>query len=107
MKLELFSRLYGRVRAVCAPGAGRPFGDFAADRRAYRQPVLQIVRFIDYRTRCNENRIKLVPIARTTSLYDRNVIPLALTRTIYQIEMMQRKSITAAKRWTLCAASLI
>lgn len=50
---------------------------------------LQIVRFTDYQTRSNENRIKLVPIAPSRGIiYDRNGIPLALNRTIYQIEMM-------------------
>lgn len=53
---------------------------------------LQIVRFTDYQTRSNENRIKLVPIAPSRGIiYDRNGIPLALNRTIYQIEMMPEK----------------
>lgn len=46
---------------------------------------LQIVRFTDYQTRSNENRIKLVPIAPSRGIYDRNGIPLALTA-LYQIE---------------------
>lgn len=53
---------------------------------------LQIVRFTDYQTRSNENRIKLVPIAPSRGIiYDRNGIPTALNRTIYQIEMMPEK----------------
>ncbi|EHC53475.1 penicillin-binding protein 2 [Salmonella enterica subsp. enterica serovar Give str. S5-487] len=53
---------------------------------------LQILRFTDYQTRSNENRIKLVPIAPSRGIiYDRNGIPLALNRTIYQIEMMPEK----------------
>ena len=53
---------------------------------------LQIVRFTDYQTRSNENRIKLVPIAPSRGIiYDRNGTPLALNRTIYQIEMMPEK----------------
>lgn len=53
---------------------------------------LQIVRFTDYQTRSNENRIKLVPIPPSRGIiYDRNGIPLALNRTIYQIEMMPEK----------------
>jgi len=53
---------------------------------------LQILRFTDYQTRSNENRIKLVPIPPSRGIiYDRNGIPLALNRTIYQIEMMPEK----------------
>src|SRR5471030_2165737 len=53
---------------------------------------LQIVRFEDYRTRSNDNRIKLVPIAPSRGIiYDRNGIPLALNRTIYQLEVMPEK----------------
>ncbi|ANI28444.1 penicillin-binding protein 2 [Yersinia entomophaga] len=53
---------------------------------------LQIVRFEDYRTRSNENRIKLVPIAPSRGMiYDRNGIPLAMNRTIYQLELMPEK----------------
>lgn len=53
---------------------------------------LQIVRFNDYQTRSNENRIKLVPIPPSRGIiYDRNGTPLALNRTIYQIEMMPEK----------------
>ncbi|WP_226569109.1 peptidoglycan DD-transpeptidase MrdA [Mangrovibacter yixingensis] len=53
---------------------------------------LQIVRHDDYQTRSNENRIKLVPIAPTRGIiYDRNGTPLALNRTIYQLEMMPEK----------------
>ena len=40
---------------------------------------LQIVRYTDYQTRSNENRIKLVPIAPSRGIiYDRNGTPLAL-----------------------------
>ncbi|QQG27442.1 peptidoglycan DD-transpeptidase MrdA [Pectobacterium carotovorum] len=53
---------------------------------------LQIVRVDDYRTRSNENRIKLVPIAPSRGIiYDRNGIPLALNRTIYQLELVPDK----------------
>ncbi|WP_114191742.1 peptidoglycan DD-transpeptidase MrdA [Edaphovirga cremea] len=53
---------------------------------------IQIVRFEDYRTRSNENRIKLVPIAPSRGIiYDRNGIPLALNRTIYQLELVPEK----------------
>ena len=53
---------------------------------------LQIVRFDDYSTRSNENRIKLVPVAPSRGIiYDRNGIPLALNRTIYQIELVPEK----------------
>lgn len=53
---------------------------------------LQITRFEDYRTRSNENRIKLVPIAPSRGIiYDRNGIPLALNRVIYQLEVMPEK----------------
>lgn len=53
---------------------------------------LQVVRYEDYRTRSNENRIKLVPIAPSRGIiYDRNGTPLALNRTIYQLELMPEK----------------
>ncbi|XOD69944.1 MAG: peptidoglycan DD-transpeptidase MrdA [Sodalis sp. (in: enterobacteria)] len=53
---------------------------------------LQIIRFEDYRTRSNENRIKLVPIAPNRGIiYDRNGTPLALNRTIYQLEVVPEK----------------
>src|SRR5476649_1593339 len=53
---------------------------------------LQITRFEYYLTRANENRIKLVPIAPSRGIiYDRNGIPLALNRTIYQLELMPEK----------------
>ena len=53
---------------------------------------VQIVRFNDYQTRSNENRIKLVPIPPSRGIiYDRNGTPLALNRTIYQLEMMPEK----------------
>ena len=49
---------------------------------------LQILRFEDYKTRSNENRIKLVPIAPSRGMiYDRNGTPLAFNRTIYQLEV--------------------
>ena len=61
---------------------------------------LQIVRFTDYQTRSNENRIKLVPIAPSRGIiYDRNGTPLALNRTIYQIEMMPEKVDNVQDRW--------
>lgn len=53
---------------------------------------LQIVRFDDYSTRSNQNRIKLVPIAPSRGIiYDRNGVPLALNRTIYQLELVPEK----------------
>ncbi len=53
---------------------------------------LQIRRHDDYQTRSNQNRIKLVPIPPSRGvIYDRNGVPLALNRTIYQVEMMPEK----------------
>ncbi|MCW6032094.1 peptidoglycan DD-transpeptidase MrdA [Pantoea sp. JK] len=53
---------------------------------------LQILRFDDYSTRSNENRIKLVPVAPSRGIiFDRNGVPLALNRTIYQAELMPEK----------------
>lgn len=53
---------------------------------------LQITRFEIYQTRSNENRIKLVPIAPSRGIiYARNGEPLALNRTIYQLELMPEK----------------
>ncbi|MGL4859772.1 MAG: peptidoglycan DD-transpeptidase MrdA [Enterobacteriaceae bacterium] len=49
---------------------------------------LQINRYEDYSTRSNQNRIKLMPLAPNRGIiYDRNGIPLALNRTIYQLEI--------------------
>lgn len=53
---------------------------------------LQIFRFDDYSTRSNQNRIKLVPVAPSRGIiFDRNGIPLALNRTIYQAELIPEK----------------
>ncbi|WP_350304870.1 peptidoglycan DD-transpeptidase MrdA [Photorhabdus viridis] len=53
---------------------------------------LQITRHEDYQTRSNENRIKLVPIAPSRGIiYDRKGTPLALNRTIYQLEIVPEK----------------
>ena len=53
---------------------------------------LQIVRHEDYQTRSNDNRIKLVPIPPSRGIiYDRNGVPLALNRTIYQLEVIPEK----------------
>ncbi|PLK59365.1 penicillin-binding protein 2 [Candidatus Palibaumannia cicadellinicola] len=53
---------------------------------------LQVTNFEDYRTRSNENRIKLVPLAPNRGIiYDRNGTPLALNRTIYQLELVAEK----------------
>ncbi|WP_044104692.1 peptidoglycan DD-transpeptidase MrdA [secondary endosymbiont of Ctenarytaina eucalypti] len=53
---------------------------------------LQIVCCESYRTRSNENRIKLLPIAPSRGIiYDRNGTPLALNRTIYQLELVRGK----------------
>lgn len=53
---------------------------------------LQVTRFEYYFTRSNENRIKLVPIAPSRGIiYDRNGTPLALNRTIYQLELIPEK----------------
>lgn len=53
---------------------------------------LQIQRYDDYRTRSNLNRIKLVPVAPGRGIiYDRNKIPLAINRTIFQAELVPEK----------------
>ena len=53
---------------------------------------LQILRFEDYSTRSNQNRIKLVPVAPSRGIiYDRNGVALALNRTIYQAELVPEK----------------
>ncbi|AIN47148.1 peptidoglycan DD-transpeptidase MrdA [Candidatus Palibaumannia cicadellinicola] len=53
---------------------------------------LQVTNFEDYRTRSNENRIKLVPLTPSRGIiYDRNGTPLALNRTIYQLELVVEK----------------
>ncbi|CAO97399.1 peptidoglycan DD-transpeptidase MrdA [Erwinia tasmaniensis] len=53
---------------------------------------LQIIRFNDYSTRSNANRIKLVPVAPSRGIiYDRSGVPLAQNRTIYQLELVPEK----------------
>lgn len=53
---------------------------------------LQVLHFEDFSTRSNQNRIKLVPVAPSRGLiYDRNGLPLALNRTIYQLELVPQK----------------
>ncbi|SET36469.1 penicillin-binding protein 2 [Thorsellia anophelis] len=49
---------------------------------------LQIYRFEHYQTESDSNRIKLLPIAPVRGLiYDRNGIPLAIHRSIWQLEI--------------------
>ncbi|WP_348666669.1 peptidoglycan DD-transpeptidase MrdA [Arsenophonus symbiont of Ornithomya chloropus] len=53
---------------------------------------LQVIKHDDYKTLSNDNRIKLVPIPPTRGIiYDRNGIPIALNRTVYQLELMPEK----------------
>lgn len=53
---------------------------------------LQVISYNDYRTRSNENRIKLVPVPPGRGLvYDRNGVLLAFNRTIYQLELTPEK----------------
>lgn len=53
---------------------------------------LQVVCFESYKTRSNENSIKLIPIAPNRGIiYDRNGTPLALNITIYQLELVPAK----------------
>ncbi|SJN53335.1 penicillin-binding protein 2 [Vibrio ruber] len=50
--------------------------------------TLQVVQFQDYRTRSNDNRIKIVPIAPNRGLiYDRNGVLLAENRPIFDLEI--------------------
>ncbi|VFP78599.1 Peptidoglycan D,D-transpeptidase MrdA [Candidatus Erwinia haradaeae] len=54
--------------------------------------LLQIIRYRDYSTRSNANRIKLVPVApRRGMICDRNGVLLAFNRTIYQLEIVPEK----------------
>lgn len=49
---------------------------------------LQVVRYNDYSTRSNGNRIKIIPIPPDRGLiYDRNGVPLSVNQTIYQLEI--------------------
>ncbi|MDT9587412.1 MAG: peptidoglycan DD-transpeptidase MrdA [Candidatus Arsenophonus melophagi] len=55
---------------------------------------LQVIRYSDYQTRSNNNRIKLVPIPPSRGIiYDRNGIPLAFNQTFYQLEIIPEKII--------------
>lgn len=54
---------------------------------------LQIAQFNYYRTRSNENRIKVIPIPPNRGIiYDRNGIPLAINNTVYQLEVIPEKT---------------
>lgn len=76
MKLQNSFRDYTAESALFVRRALVAFGDFAADGVLIANLYnLQIVRFTDYQTRSNENRIKLVPIAPSRGIiYDRNGI---------------------------------
>ena len=53
---------------------------------------LQIVQYQDYRTRSNDNRIKVVPISPNRGLiYDRNGLLLAENRPIFNLEIVPEK----------------
>lgn len=53
---------------------------------------LQVVRYDDYQTRSNHNRIKILPVSPIRGLiYDRNGVELAINRTIYQLEVIPDK----------------
>ncbi|WMY95143.1 MAG: peptidoglycan DD-transpeptidase MrdA [Arsenophonus sp.] len=55
---------------------------------------LQVIKHDNYKTLSNENRIKLVPIPPNRGIiYDRNGIPIAVNRTVYQLELMPEKII--------------
>lgn len=56
---------------------------------AARSWYLQVVKFEDYQTRSNDNRISVQPIAPKRGLiYDRNGVLLAENRSIYALEMV-------------------
>ncbi len=53
---------------------------------------IQVNQFQDYKTRSNDNRIKVVPIAPNRGLiYDRNGILLAENRPIFSLELTPEK----------------
>jgi penicillin-binding protein 2 len=53
---------------------------------------LQVVHFQDYKTRSNDNRIKILPIAPNRGLiYDRNGVLLAENRPIFNLEITPEK----------------
>ena len=53
---------------------------------------LQVDSYQDYKTRSNENRVKLVPIAPNRGLiYDRNGILLAENKPVYSLDMIPEK----------------
>ncbi|VFP87757.1 peptidoglycan DD-transpeptidase MrdA [Candidatus Erwinia haradaeae] len=54
--------------------------------------LLQVIRYREYTTLSNANRIKLVPVApRRGLICDRNGVLLACNRTIYQLEIVPEK----------------
>ncbi|MCS5931414.1 hypothetical protein LNQ03_04215 [Klebsiella pneumoniae subsp. pneumoniae] len=78
MKLQNSFRDYtAESLAVRAPGAGRFLGILLLTGVLIANLYnVQIVRFDDYQTRSNENRIKLVPIPPSRGIiYDRNGTP--------------------------------
>lgn len=53
---------------------------------------LQIIRYADYTTRSNDNRIKIIPIApERGKIFDRNGTPLAINQTVYKLEIIPDK----------------
>lgn len=100
---------------------GHPFRDYSAEQQLFAKRAmvafvaimllmvilvtnlwnLQINKFADYSTRSNQNRIKLLPIAPSRGIiYDRNKIPIAVNRTIYQVELIPENVPNLAKTLT-------
>ncbi|XZQ57870.1 MAG: peptidoglycan DD-transpeptidase MrdA [Arsenophonus sp.] len=62
---------------------------------------LQIIHHENYKTRSNNNRIKLLPTSPSRGIiYDRNGIPIALNRTFYQLEVIPEKISNLTKIFT-------
>ncbi|MXP51465.1 penicillin-binding protein 2 [Pantoea sp. SoEX] len=52
---------------------------------------LQVVHFSEYQLRSIKNHIRLIPIApKRGNIYDRNGIPLAINRNLYQLELTSK-----------------
>lgn len=54
---------------------------------------LQIIHYKDYKTKSDDNRIKLLPVQPSRGIiYDRNSVPLALNKIFYQLEIIPEKT---------------
>lgn len=62
---------------------------------------LQVIQYKDYKTKSDDNRIKLLPVQpKRGIIYDRNFIPIALNKIFYQLEIIPEKINNLEKLFT-------